>query len=158
MRATAAYSGILILIRQLISGLPMGTLEVVDQSHAETEQEFLAGGPNNEAWDADHFMELQMLPNFFAAYPQWQFIYDQMLNVGAHRWILSPSVWWTEFQLHKACYGDVCRTMLISEANSLDLVPSSIRRHNRHRKQQQQPDRHSQQNQRPKRQTILCLQ
>ena len=42
-----------------------GILEVVDNTHAETDAEFLGGALQN-AWVADHVFELNMLSLFFA--------------------------------------------------------------------------------------------
>ncbi|KAI4211067.1 MAG: hypothetical protein LQ351_006075 [Letrouitia transgressa] len=80
-RAIAAAVGILAYIRvpNDQTGQISGNLEVVDNTHAETNQEFLTGG-STQAWDADHIMELQLMTNFFAS-PQgvpYQDIWNEM--------------------------------------------------------------------------------
>ncbi|KAL9044535.1 MAG: hypothetical protein Q9214_002331, partial [Letrouitia sp. 1 TL-2023] len=80
-RAIAAAVGILAYIRvpNEQTGQMSGNLEVVDNTHAETDEEFLTGG-STQAWDADHLMELQLMTNFFAS-PQgapYQDIWNEM--------------------------------------------------------------------------------
>ncbi|KAL9609593.1 MAG: hypothetical protein Q9167_005651 [Letrouitia subvulpina] len=80
-RAIAAAVGILAYIRvpNQQTGQMSGNLEIVDNTHAETDEEFLTGD-STQAWDADHLMELQLMTNFFAS-PQgapYQAIWNEM--------------------------------------------------------------------------------
>lgn len=74
-----------------------GNLEVIDNTHAETDEEFLTGG-STQAWDADHLMELQLMTNFFAS-PQgapYQDIWNEMRRVST---VTSPNLLGVEAKL-----------------------------------------------------------
>ena len=95
-RATAAQVGILvyIVIQDMIAHIPSGNLQIVDNLHAETDEEFLTGD-STQAWDGDHIMELQIITNFFASDQgaQWQYILDEMLNVSGESTDKSLMCW-----------------------------------------------------------------
>ena len=81
----AAATGILVIFLRWINNVPVGQLEFVNQRNAYTNQQFLTGD-SQQAWDGDHILELQILTNFWEnerpQNGQWQFIWDQMQNVG----------------------------------------------------------------------------
>ena len=72
------------MIRQLIGGVPSGSLEVIDNSHAQSDYQFTTGATIH-AWAGDHFFELQIITSFFQTNPgngQWAFIWNNMQNVS----------------------------------------------------------------------------